>query len=88
MTDNFGPNDDHAFENLPVLHRPKFGDHQCPICHGHGAWNNQFFAHGRVIIQECDTCNGRGWLGAHDERLRHDIVMKNGHPAWVLVIEK
>lgn len=83
-----GPDDPHAFENIPVQERLDFADHKCAKCGGHGEWNAEVFGGGRCIVKMCDVCHGFGWLGHNGETARMDIIQVNGHPQWVLLIDK
>jgi hypothetical protein len=82
-----GPDDPHGFDNIATLNRPSFGDHKCPVCHGHGEWNDELFAGGRAIVKACPTCEGFGWIGPSGKHVRLDIVLRNGSPHWVLIVE-
>ena len=80
-----GPADAHAFDDIPL--RPRTGklDELCPTCHGHGQWNREIYAQGRVKPEGCDHCMGLGWLETgHDAIPVPDIVLgPGGHPRWI-----
>lgn len=40
----------------------------------------------RCRLAPCAECEGAGWLTYDGTRHRSDIVMRNGHPAWVVEI--
>lgn len=82
-----GPDDKHAFDNIPLLSQDGALDVPCPVCKQHGQWNGEIdlvsFRCKRVI---CDTCLGSGWIETGDDaREVPDIIMTpEGYPKWIL----
>ncbi|SDC11888.1 hypothetical protein SAMN05444678_101396 [Sphingomonas sp. YR710] len=82
-----GPDDLHALDNIATPNRPSFGERKCPMCHGHGEWNDEYFVSGRAIVKACPTCEGFGWLVHNGHHVRIDIMLIQGLPHWALIIE-
>ncbi len=82
-----GPEDEHAYDVIPVCARTGNLDKQCPTCHGHGQWNGEIdlvsFRSKRVI---CGHCDGSGWIETGDDLVaHHDIILSpEGKPKWIL----
>lgn len=84
-----GPDQPHAFDGIPIDRRPPHADSRCATCSGHGAWNVLLHLDtGRCIIQACDDCDGSGWICSNGDRHVDDIVMIDGHPAWVVEVRR
>jgi hypothetical protein len=86
-----GPTHPEAFLNLAVKTRPPYAEALCPKCRGHGAWNAVLNNAGtfRNLVQACDRCRGDGWVDTDGDDYVDDIIMIDGHPAWVRVpVEK
>lgn len=85
-----GPTDPEAFTGIPIMHTPSYADVLCPKCHGHGSWNIMLNAGGpsRNLTQDCDRCNGDGWIESNGEVHVPDIILINGKPHWVQVLLK
>jgi hypothetical protein len=81
-----GPESPHAFDNIPLCPRNGSLDAVCPVCKGHGQWNDQIdlvsFRCSRTI---CDCCHGMGWIETGDDPdAVPDIVLSpEGYPMWV-----
>ncbi|CAN5760018.1 hypothetical protein BH11PSE6_BH11PSE6_27730 [soil metagenome] len=80
-----GPDCPNAFDIVPLQPRNGTLDAVCPVCKGHGQWNNEIdlvsFRCKRTI---CDRCHGAGWVetGA-DPVVLPDIEMTaEGYPKW------
>lgn len=82
-----GPQDPHAFDNIPQ--RPRSGelDRPCPECLGHGQWNAEFdLASQRSKRCLCDKCDGRGWIETGDDLVPRDDIERapGGAPRWTV----
>lgn len=81
-----GPDDPHAFDNVPQHTRNGTLDARCPVCKGHGQWNSEIdlvsFRCKRAI---CDLCLGAGWIETGTDPIAiADIVMTpEGYPRWI-----
>ena len=85
------PGDPHAFEGIPIIARTRDLDAPCPVCSGHGQWNNEFdLASQRSKRTICPTCQGRGWIETgSDPVASDDIVMsEGGYPDWVVRLDE
>lgn len=79
-----GPHRPHALDNIPVRARPAHADVLCGHCRGRGAWNEMLHTDSfRCRLAICHECDGQGWTSADGSRTVSDIVMRNGHPAWI-----
>jgi hypothetical protein len=81
-----GPLDLHAFQGISVLPRDGDLDALCPLCAGHGQWNDEIdLTSQRSRRHVCETCDGRGWIETGDDLVSaHDVVMSvEGYPQWV-----
>jgi len=81
-----GPADPHAFDGIPL--RPRTGelDRPCPLCHGHGQWNDEIdLASQRSIRHICPKCDGRVWIETGDDPVPTPDIERdaNGHPRWI-----
>jgi len=85
-----GPDDSHAFDNVPICARNGMLDAKCPVCRGHGQWNVEIdlvsFRCKRAI---CDRCGGAGWIETGGDPVAvADIVMApEGLPKWIVRLE-
>ena len=57
---DLSPGDPHAYDGIPLRDRTGDLDARCPVCAGHGQWNNEF----DLVTQRskrtiCPTCGGR-----------------------------
>lgn len=84
-----GPDHPHAFDGIPLDQRPPGRDTRCTSCKGHGAWNAMLHIDtGRCRIQGCSECDGSGWISSNGQAPVADIVIVDGHPAWITRIEQ
>ena len=80
-----GPDCPNAFDIVPLQPRNGTLDAVCPVCKGHGQWNNEIdlvsFRCKRTI---CDRCHGAGWVETRDDPVvLPDIEMTaEGYPKW------
>jgi len=81
-----GPEDDHAFDIIPLCPRNGALDAPCPTCKQHGQWNTEIdlvsFRSKRVM---CYQCYGHGWIETGDDPVAYpDIIMTpEGYPKWI-----
>lgn len=81
-----GPEDEHAYDVIPVMPRSGKLDVPCDTCHGHGQWNQEIdLISGRSKRVICGHCEGRGWLETGDDMIAYaDIILgPHGSPMWV-----
>lgn len=84
------PGDPHAFDGIPRMVRGGDLDSPCPICHGHGQWNNEFdLASQRSKRTICPNCEGRGWIETGSDPIATDdiVLTEEAYPDWVVRLE-
>jgi hypothetical protein len=85
-----GPQDPHALHGIAVQTRRGDLDARCPVCAGHGQWNRELdLASQRSKRQNCDTCEGRGWIETGSDPIAtHDVILSpDGQPQWVVRLD-
>jgi len=79
-----GPDEPHALDNIPIRMRPDHADVTCEHCRGRGAWNELLHLDSmRCRLAICPECDGHGWKARDGTRMISDVVMRNGHAAWI-----
>ena len=77
----------HALTGIAERRRPDWGHTRCTTCSGRGARNDLLHLDTlRCRIAPCSDCEGSGWKSINGVRHRQDIVMRDGHPCWVVEI--
>ena len=82
-----GPDDAHAFDNVPLATRNGTLDARCPTCRGYGQWNVELdlisFRCKRAV---CARCNGAGWVETGDDPVTTPDIERvpGGTPRWVV----
>jgi hypothetical protein len=81
-----GPQDPHAFDGIPAQPRRGNLDRVCPVCFGHGQWNQEIdLVSQRCKRHICDKCDGRGWIETGDDMVPTPEIVRgpDGAPRWV-----
>ncbi|MGX7953155.1 hypothetical protein ACWPM1_11395 [Tsuneonella sp. HG249] len=87
---NLSPGDRHSFDGIPFRHRSGNLDRICPLCAGHGQWNNEFdLASQRSKRTICPTCDGRGWIETGSDMVHSDdiVLSESGYPDWIVRLD-
>lgn len=90
LVENLSPGDPHSFDGIPLRYRSGNLDQVCPLCRGHGQWNNEFdLVSQRSKRTICPTCEGRGWLEIGGDPVYADdvVIAEGGYPGWISRID-